>query len=237
MDKRTFIKYVRNWQVPQVETALVEEPELAGYVDQSGKTPLHHCAGINAHDADLHAADSIAVAKALLAAGAEVNAVRVIMDEGEEFHARPLWYAVAWGKNYELARFLLESGAEPVDCMWAACWDQNEPLAKLLRSFGAEIDPVFHHETPLLQIVKTKRFKLFKWLIENGANINFQDQHGYACLHYAIKRNHNLGQIEELLRNGADPLLAAGNGVTAISLARRQGKKRVLELLESFASQ
>lgn len=235
MDKRAFIKQVRTWQATAVKKALADEPGLALFIDQAGKTPLHHCAGINGVDAQLSIADSLRTARALLSAGADVNADRVIMDEGEEFHARPLWYAVAWGKNFELAKLLLENGAEPVGCMWATCWAQDEKMAQLLHSFGAAVDPVFHGQTPLLEIVKAKRFKLLKWLVDNGADVNFQDNQGFGALHYAVKRNHNLAQIEELLRYGASPKLVARDGVTPLSLARRQGKTKVVALLEQFA--
>jgi ankyrin repeat protein len=232
MDKRAFIKHVRQWDADTVARALTHDESLATYVDQAGKTPLHHCAGINAADAKLSTTDSVKTAKALTDAGADVNAVRVIIDEGEEFHARPLWYAVAWGRNIELSRFLLERGAEPIGCMWAACWAQDEEMARLLRSFGAEVDPAFHDETPLLQIVKAKRLKLLPWLVASGANINFQDQHGYSSLHYAVKRNHNLQQIEQLLELGANPNLAARDGSTPFSLAKRRGKSKVVSLFQ-----
>lgn len=234
MNKRVFIKQVRAWQAVSVEQALHIDPILASFVDQTGKTPLHHCAGINAEEANLSVAKSLRTARALLLAGADVNAVRVIIDEGEEFLARPLWYAVAWGRNLGLAKLLLENGALPVGCMWAACWAQDRKMAELLRTHGAAVDPVFHGETPLLQIVKAKRFCLLPWLIENGADVNFQDEQGLAALHYAVKRNHNLGQIEELLRYGAKPTLAARDGVTPLSLAHRLGKTELVQLLENF---
>jgi ankyrin repeat protein len=232
MDKTAFIKRVRRWDAVQVKAALADDNSLAAYVDRIGKTPLHHCAGINAGDAKLSTKDSIKTARALVEAGADVNAVRVIIDEGEEFHALPLWYAVAWGRNFELTRFLLERGAEPVGCMWAACWAQDEETARLLRSFGADVDPAFHHETPLLQIVKAKRLRLLPWLVANGANINFQDEQGYSALHYAVKRNHNLEQIEQLLSLGANPRLTARDGTTPLSLAKRRGKSKVVSLFQ-----
>lgn len=233
MDKRTFIKHVRSWDSEIVSNLLSEDQQLASYVDNLGKTPLHHCAGINAAAAGLKAIRSVQTARALVAAGADVNAVRVIIDDSEEFQATPLWYAIAWGKNFELARFLLTNGAHPdVNAVRSAIWDQNLELAKLLLSFGANIDTAIHNETPLLLTTKAKRFKLLEWLVANGANINFQDADGFAALHFAVKRNHNLGQIEHLLRLGADSQLPARNGVTPLSLATKAGKKKVVALFQ-----
>ncbi|HEY6119762.1 MAG TPA: hypothetical protein VIV66_07375, partial [Pyrinomonadaceae bacterium] len=77
MDKRAFIKHVRNWEVDLVKEALAQEPDLACHVDQIGKTPLHHCAGINAGAAKLSIVDSVKTAQALVEAGADVNAIRI----------------------------------------------------------------------------------------------------------------------------------------------------------------
>ncbi len=236
MDKRAFIKQVRNWDADAVAQTLVEQPELAQSIDRSGKTPLHHCAGINALEAGLVIANSIATARALVSAGADVNAIRIIIDDGEEFQASPLWYAVAWGKNAALARILLEQQAKPDNnAMKSAIWDQDELMSELLFSFGGKIDAVINHETPLLQTVRAGRLKLLNWLVKNGANINFQDRDGLTSLHHAVKGKHTQAQCEELLRLGANPHVMANDGTTAISLARSSGKKKLVALLKKSA--
>lgn len=234
MDKRTFITSVRNWEAEAVKSALAREATLALYVDQTGKTPLHHCAGINPLEAKLSPHNAVKTARALIDAGADVNAVRIIIDDGQEFAATPLWYAVAWGKNVELVQFLLEHGAHPdTNAVRSAIWDQNLRMAALLHCYGADIDPVVGDETPLLQNVRSKRLKLLTWLIENGADLNFQDSQGYSPLHYAVRRGYNLAQIGDLLHHGAKPTLKAKNGSTPLSLAREQGKAKLVALLQS----
>jgi uncharacterized protein len=235
VNKKTFIKHVRNWETDLIKRALSKEPALATLVDQIGKTPLHHCAGINPRDKKLPVSNSVETARALLAMGADINASRIILDEGKEFKASPLWYAVAWGKNLELARFLLASGAVPDhNSMRSAIWDQDLPLCELLFSFGGDVDPVLDRETPLLQVVKSKRLQLLKWLIDHGANINFQDVNGYTPLHHAVKGNHTLAQIRALLGYGANPTIKARDGATPLSLARKLGKPRLVALLQQF---
>jgi ankyrin repeat protein len=234
MNKSEFLKSARIWESQAVADALKTDPSLANYIDKTGRTALHHCAATNAAKTGLDVADSIKIAKALAAAGADVNVVRPIIDEGEEFQATALWYAVAWGKNIKLAQFLLENGANAENCMWAAVWDQNLEIAQLLRSFGAQVDPVFHNETPLLMIVKSKRLKLLNWLVDNGADINFQDDNGFSSLHFAVKRNYTLAQVEELLKYGADPGLETKSGETAIDLAEAQRKTKLVSLLKKY---
>ena len=215
--------------------ALATNRELVQYTDQIGKTPLHHCAEIDARRFRLNLNDSLDTARALLAAGAEVNAIRVIIDDGEEFRASPLWYAVAWGKNYDLARLLLENGAQPDHhAIGSAIWDQDLRMAEMLRARGAQIDHVFRDETPLLRTVRARRLKLLKWMIDHGADINFQDSAGYSALHYAVKGKHTLAQVDELLSYGAQPDLQAKDGNTPAMLAEAKGKPRLARLLKSF---
>jgi ankyrin repeat protein len=233
MDKRVFVQNVRTWKSEAVKTALATDSTLANYTDKIGKAPLHHCAEMNATKFRLSVADSLKTARALLRAGADVNAIRIIIDDGEEFYASPLWYAVAWGKNYELVRLLLENGARPDhNAVGSAIWDQDEKLAELLRVHGGNIDHEFRGETPLLRTVKAKRLKLLQWLTDNGADINFQDAKGYSALHYAAIGSHTLVQIAELLRWGANPNAKAKNGSTPIALAQAQGKTKLVKLFQ-----
>lgn len=215
--------------------ALVSERSLANYNDKIGKTPLHHCAEIDAKKFRLNVNDSVKTARALLSAGADVNAVRVIIDDGEEFYATPLWYAVAWGKNYDLAHLFLESGARADDnAIGSAIWDQSLKTAELLRRHEANIDHVSGGQTPLLRTVKARRMLLLKWLTDHGADINFQDTSGFTALHYAVMGSHTLAEIEELLGYGANPKLEAGNGKTTLALAQVTGKPKLVKLLASF---
>jgi ankyrin repeat protein len=176
VDKRSFIDSVRTWDWRAVEKALGEEPSLAEYTDQNGMAPLHHCARTNPNKSGLKVRDSVKTAQALISRGADPNKIRIIVDEEDRFPATPLWFAVAWGKNPTLARLLLENGATADDnAVWSAIWDQDLEMAKLLSSYGGNIDVVINGQTPLLATVKAKRLKLLKWLVTNGANINFRD--------------------------------------------------------------
>ena len=235
MDKRAFLKIVRTWESDAVKMALAQDPSLASFRDQIGKTPLHHCAEIDPQKFGLKVGESLKTARVLVAAGADINAIRIIIDDGEEFHASPLWYAVAWGKNYELVRVLLENGARPDDnAVGSAIWDQDLRMATLLHKYGGNIDHDSHGQTPLVRTVKAKRLQLLKWLIANGADINFRDSKGYNVLHYAASGSHTLAQVEELLRRGARPDLRAKDGSTPISLAEGKNKGKLTELMKSF---
>src|SRR5258708_4060450 len=228
MDKKKFIKHVRSWDADVVKAALKQDPTLANFGDQNGKRTLQHCAEINAARYGLDVRDSVKTARALIGSGADVNALRIIMDEGEEFHARPLWYAIAWGKNYDFARLLLENGADTDRWLGTAVWDEDLKMSELLLSYGAKIDPVFRGDSPLLHNVKSRRLKLISWLVKNGADINYQDHKGYAALHYAVNGTPTIAEFEQLLNLGADPKLKGADGKSAVDLAEQKPKLRAL---------
>ena len=94
---------------------------------------------------------------------------------------------------------------------------------------------VAHNETPLLLAIKSRRLKLFEWLLQSGANINFQDENGYSGLSYAIKRKYTLDEVRMLSDHGADPLLKASDGSTSLSFARDQRQTRLVALLSDHA--
>ena len=75
---RTFITSVRSWQVSAVRRGTQRRADLASCADKIGKTPLHHCAGIDPRKFHLDVNDSLKPPPRLLRAGADVNAIRII---------------------------------------------------------------------------------------------------------------------------------------------------------------
>jgi hypothetical protein len=137
------------WDVETVVAGLREDRALARVVDERGRTALHRCARTNGARDGREVGDSLLVAKALLASGADVNAVHDIPDEGGSFKATPLWYAVAWGRNPRLVKLLLGAGASPRGCLWACVWADDVETARTLVKAGAPRAEVFDGETPL----------------------------------------------------------------------------------------
>lgn len=164
MNRKTFFDAAAHWDVGTVWSGLRENRALARAVDERGRTALHRCARTHGEKAGRDPADSLRVAKALLAAGADVNAVHDIPDEGGSFKATPLWYAVAWGRNPKLAKLLLGAGASPRGCLWACVWANDVEMAKILVKAGAPLDEVFDGETPLRYATRMKKAPFYKLL-------------------------------------------------------------------------
>ena len=231
MDQKTFTDLVQRWEAKAVREALAAKPSFASMTAANGMIPLHRCCRTNLKKSGLKAAASIATARALLEAGAEISKVRIIMDDGEPFHATPLWYAVAWGQNFPLAKFLLEQGSDPNHCLFASCWAQDLKLTELLLSYGAEVDPVVFGETPLTNILKVHRPACAQLLINHGADINYRDPNGFTILHHAVKKKFTQKQVRALLDLGADLSIKGPDGNTPAALAARLSQPGLAKLL------
>lgn len=214
-----FFAAARRWDAALVTEALRAHPELLASTDRAGRCALHVCAATPAERAPRPVSASIATARALLAGGADIDAVHHIPDSGEVFPATPLWHAIARGRNRSLARFLLRQGANPNYCLWAVVWNDDVVTARLLHSHQADLDLTFHDETPLLYATRLRRTRIARWLLAHGANPNIGDADGITPLAVAIKRRHSLGEIEQLLAHGADQHTAGRDGKCPRSLA------------------
>jgi ankyrin repeat protein len=224
ISKTRFIEAVRNWNVKEVAAALHQRPEFVSLVDGAKRTPLHICAGRVASGATKSSA-AIATAKVLVEAGATVNAVQPIPDDGEIFPATALWYALAWGRNRPLASYLLRRGADPNNCMFALVYADDLTSAKLVRRHGARIDEVFGGETPLIYAARHRRAKLVEWLLKEGANPNFRDRRGLSALHHAVRRRLPDSTLRALQKAGADAWTVSKDGVSVAQFATRAQKE------------
>ncbi|MEO6446991.1 MAG: ankyrin repeat domain-containing protein [Gemmatimonadaceae bacterium] len=221
----------RHWDAGKVAAAVQQRPALASATDRNGRTALHVCAGATAERTRRPPSAAVATARALLAAGAHIDAVHDIRDRTESFPARALWHAIARGRNRTLARFLLRQGANADYCLWSVVWDDDLATARLLLAHGANLDLTFHGETSLLYATRLRRTRMMRWLLRNGADVNLADVEGRTPLFHAVRRRFPLAQVEELLRHGADPARAAADGASPLSLvagARAQDLARLL---------
>ena len=132
MSKTALFAAAKNWDSSVVRQLLAESPDLLHARDAKGRTALHLCAGAPAPSNGARVPASIATDRELLKAGADINTVHEIPDDKEIFPATPLWYALARGRNTQLARFFLKAGANPDNCLWTVIWSKEPDLVRLL---------------------------------------------------------------------------------------------------------
>ena len=133
------------------------------------------------------------------------------------------WLHLCCGENLPLARSLLERGADPNHCLWAAAGRENVAAIKLLVANGAEIDPVAEGHTPFLGAVQWSRFRAAKALLELGANVDYQDSTGMTALHYMLKKGSDERHFRMLIQHGARGDIPNADGATAAEI---MGRKR-----------
>lgn len=84
-----------------------------------------------------------------------------------------------------------------------ACKINNFELAKLLLEKGADPNKIYYKEIPLLFACKTNNIELAKLLLKNGADVNYTLPEGNSYLHEACKVR-NIEMVDLLIENDAD---------------------------------
>lgn len=199
---------------------------------------LQHGADVNAeggeHFTALHAAAFNGyeqVARMLLDKGARIDTL-------DEDHRTPLIWAAAEGHT-ETVRLLLARGS---DCMvrdqggWTAL-DESAPPG-----FDAIVQMLIEHHKPILEsrdytnmsalhhTAGQRHDTTVRILLENGMDINVQNERGRSALFQAIGSGHE-PTIRLFLEHGADITLTDNFGWTALHVAAFQGHVSVGALL------
>ena len=226
--KANLLASVKAHDYSAVGAALASYPELLTYRAKKGENLLHVCCGVYIGGDSVRGKASVRTAEVLIDAGMSID--EEAFREGE-WKATPLWYAIGRGKNLTLAQYLIEHGATPEHCLWAAAYNDDPDAIKLLCNAGARIDPV-HEETPLMFAVKWGRFAAAQALLQCGANPNYRDATGKTALHYMLKKRSHPQHFRMFLEHGARPDLADDAGETVEDLASRIRDERFRDALK-----
>lgn len=199
------IKAIKGLDLTGVKSLMEEEPQWVNWSEADGKNALHYLCAVAIEKHPGKVDDSLAMLKLLIKSGMDMDAVHRIPDPGCGFFpATPLWYAYTRGRNENLYKYLLKSGANPNHCMFAIAWYDDVQAAELFKKHGAVIDDSSAGDTPFTAAFKWKKFNVAEWFLQNGANVNFVDAKGNTILFYALKRKYKTEHIQMLLRYGAD---------------------------------
>lgn len=211
-----------------VERLLAKDRGLALARDGGLLTALQCCGGsrMGASDAKV-SAGLAACARALVAAGADVNARTKSWS-----HEVTVSYFVIRSGQVEMLRLLLDHGLDATEAVAAAAWDNREDILDILLRHGARLDEAFDHTRPVLnELVRWGQFKPARMLLGKGANPNVPDrERGWTAVHQAVSRG-NVAMLKDLLDAGGNPAARDSDGVQPRDLARGKNRRQLLALL------
>ena len=196
-----------------VEAELVRHPAAARASNETSDTALHQAAR-NGH---------LDVVRALLAAGANVDAVRGDGYRPVHCALMPNWFfQVELGPRKEIAELLLSRGARTTILIAALRGDQPFVREALARDRSlANFEDTCHHRV-LSAAVRRGDAAMTRLLLEHGADPNLPEEGAPRGLSLWIAVNDRRREIVEmLLAHGADPNAPVESSGTPMSQAAR----------------
>lgn len=201
--KAAAFKAAARWDMAELAVLLERQPSLARAIDHLGYTLLHRVALAEARKLGRPPEDAVAVAGMILAAGADLEAVRMIRDDGEVFPATAVWCATAWGRNPPLVMDFLRRGARADWCLWAAVSSSDFPLLSMLLGAKPALENRVDGETPFFYAVRLRRFEAARRLAEAGSNLDSRNRDGETPFELARRRGYPKAILDWL--SGAGP--------------------------------
>jgi len=213
-----------------VEARLQKRPELATRpCELQGWEPLLYVCHTFVHGEPERVAGLVAIARRLLALGANPNAVYVWRWH-PELPRTALWGAICAVQSLALAGVLLENGARATDgvTMHICVGTGNVAALELLHRHGADVNGIPGGVPPLAYVLGFGENPTGpRWLLEHGADANLAwAESGEAPLHVAARR-WDVAMVGLLVRHGADLAARRADGRNAHTLAALHGNHTV----------
>lgn len=216
---------VRGMRDDEVARGLDDRPDLLHHHDATGRSWLHLCCSVEGAGAA-----AIPVAHLLVERGLDID--EPAFTEGE-WHATPLWYAVGRGRNLPLVTHLLQRGASPAHCLWAAAFADDIAMIDLLIDHGADLEAVAEGRTPFVDAVGVSHFASAQHLLERGADPDAIGADGRTALHLMLRKRSDVQHVAMVLAHGARTDIPGPDGQTAADILRRARRPELRALLSS----
>lgn len=191
--------------------------------DANNMTPLHYAALCGIEDAERGKIGDL-----LLDAGADPDA----RENVGPYPATPVLHFAAW-KNFPLAEVLLSRGADPNFGFGNCLWREPGPMAELFLAHGADVNGREASGQPFLNSrIHWNLTSVALWLLKNGADPNLTDSAGNTALHEAASRGINPKVVETILARGGKLSAKNNDGDTALDIALRKKRTKLVPLLK-----
>jgi hypothetical protein len=214
VSKTRMNELVRGHDWAGVKAAIEGDPAILAFRDARGRNWLHICC-MAKPKRDVQ--DSIRTADVLLE---HLGIDDPAFTEGA-WHATPVWHCTGQ-RNTALAAHLLERGASPQHCLFAACYNNDLEMIRLLIRHGADLEEVSEDSNPVLDAVKFSRFLGAQELLKAGCSPDFVDSKGRTALHVMLRNGTPPEQFEMFVAAGARGDIKGPDGRTAIDILRRK---------------
>jgi ankyrin repeat protein len=228
--KTHMLEMIKGFSWKEARAALDESPGLLSYRDDRGRNWLHIGCSVKCAGDKPAARRSLKLAEVLIDLGLGVDDAAFTEDE---WKATPLWYAIGRSENLELAKYLLDRGADPSNAVFAAMYNRSVDAIRLLVRGGA--DPNEVHGFAMLPFCATKgRFPLATELLKLGADANFRGGNARTPLHQAVKNGCDAKQLRTLIRFGARGDIPDADGRTVVDILRRKKDPELRQIAEEL---
>ena len=214
-----------------VEARLRDRPELATSPGgaQQWEPLLYICHTCMHRDTPARLDGLVAIAKALLALGANPNA-EYHWNWHHELPRTALWGAACAIGHLPLAQVLLEAGANPTDGVTThiAAGGGHIAVLELLQRFGLNVDGIPGGLPPLVYVMGWADDPAGpRWLLEHGADANLAwGPDAEAPIHVAARR-WDVAMTASLAEHGADLARRRADGRTPHTVAELGGNHDV----------
>ena len=198
-------------------------------------------------------AAEVAAYKGLFAAAAQGDATTIarLVSEGADVnerdgHQRTALHVAAHGGYQEAVRALIKGGADPkaldqrrYDIVTIAAVRDDEAMVRLAISLGSDPKAITspYDGTALIAAAHLGHDGVVRALIEAGAPLDHINNLKWTALIEAIVLGNggprHIACVKALLDAGANPLLADGQDVSPLALARSRGYHAMAELLQA----
>jgi ankyrin repeat protein len=227
MSKTRIIEAVRNLDLETTRKLLETKPSLLTVTDQRNRNLLHLACSVSCEKLNVPEAMAARMVNFLLDRGMDIESPLLVSGCDT---VNVLWFAVARGRNRTLVKLLIKRGATPNGLYAAGWWEDLKILGDLI-SAGAPVD-VMIGDTPFLACWSWRKFEAAKFLVQKGANVNYQDQKGKTALHLGVEKEFDPALLKWLVKHGASPDIEDRDGVTPRLKASRKRDKRYFEALK-----
>jgi ankyrin repeat protein len=230
MSKARIIESVQNLDLKMTRTLLDGKPSLLTVKNRQGRNLLHLACSVSCEKLRVPEASAVRMVKFLLDRGLDIEELGL---SGRD-PCPPLFFAVAFGRNRAVVKFLIERGARvkatPGGGLFAAGWWGDTEILDVLLRAGAPIDVVVG-VTPFLACWCWGQFDAAKFLALKGAAVNYQDWKGKTALHHGVEKEVDPALLSWLVKHGASADITDHEGVSPKTKASRKRDKRFLAAL------